>query len=255
MAMNVLEDFGNTIIGGADGPTAVFLAYKPSAGMLIAAAVLGLLFCFFGLKLAKVLIVINGALIGLSAGIGIAGAFHAERTVFLIIMLACALVVALLSFILYKFGVFCMVFVGTLGTALSLLAGAGGIASGNISFALNGGTKELIMGAAAIVAALVLAALSVKFAEPLLIIVTALSGGMAAGPQLLALAGLGDKVLIGYGAGALLAALGMAVQFMMHSRKIGKKEKKYAAVVKKKDSVESEVEKARTILEDDDDED
>ena len=231
--MNVLEDFGNTIIGGADGPTAVFLAYKPSAGMLIAATVLGLLFCFFGLKLAKVLIVINGALI----------------------MLACALVVALLSFILYKFGVFCMVFVGTLGTALSLLAGAGGIASGNISFALNGGTKELIMGAAAIVAALVLAALSVKFAEPLLIIVTALSGGMAAGPQLLALAGLGDKVLIGYGAGALLAALGMAVQFMMHSRKIGKKEKKYAAVVKKKDSVESEVEKARTILEDDDDED
>lgn len=251
--MNVLEDFGNNIIGGADGPTAVFVAFKPSTGMLIAAAVLGLLFCFFGLKLSRVLIVINGALLGLSLGIGIAGAFHTEGTVFLIIILACALAAAFLSFALYKFGVFCMVFTGTLGFALTLLSG--GLSSGNLSFALNGGIKEMAIGIAALVAALVLAVLSVKFAEPMLIIVTALAGGMAAGPQLLSLAGLGDKILLGYGAGALLAVLGMVLQFMMHSRKIGKKEKKYAAIVKKKDSVESEVEKARTILEDDDDED
>lgn len=252
--MNVIRDFGNNIIGGADGPTSVFVAWKPSTEMLIAVAVLGLLFCFFGLKMAKVLITINGAFIGLAVGIGIAGAFHAERTIFLVIMLACALVTALLALVLYKFGVFCMVFSGTLGFALSLLAAMGLISSGNISSALSGGTKEMIIGIAALVTALVLAALSVKFAEPMLIIVTSLAGGMAAGPRLLSLAGLGDKILIGYGAGALLAILGMVLQFMMNSRKSGKKEKRYAAVVKKKDSVESEVEKARTILEDDDDE-
>ena len=47
----------------------------------------------------------------------------------------------------------------------------------------------------------------------------------------------------------------MIVQFMMHSRKIGKKEKKQAEIIKEKDSVESEVEKARLILDDFDDED
>lgn len=252
--MNVIRDFGNNIIGGADGPTAVFLAWKPSTEMLIAVAVLGLLFCFFGLKLAKVLITINGVFIGLSVGIGIAGAFHAERTIFLVIMLACALVTALLALVLYKFGVFCMVFSGTLGFALSLLGGVGFISSESISAALSGGMKEMLIGIAVLVTALVLAALSVKFAEPMLIIVTALTGGMAAGPQLTLLAGLGDKVLIGYAAGALLVILGMVLQFLMYSKKIGKKEKKYAAVVKKKASVESEVEKARTILEEDDDE-
>ena len=56
-----IRDFGNNIIGGADGPTSVFVAWKPSTEMLIAVAVLGLLFCFFGLKMAKVLITINGA--------------------------------------------------------------------------------------------------------------------------------------------------------------------------------------------------
>lgn len=252
--MNVISDFGNNIIGGADGPTSVFLAWKPSIELIIAVAVLGLLFCFFGLKLAKVLIVINGALIGLSLGIGIAGVLHMEGTVFLIIMLACALVVALLSFLLYRFGVFCAVFIGTLGFIISLLGVSGSISMGNISFVSGVGTREMIVGAGTLVIALVLAVLSVKFAEPMLIIITSLTGGMAAGPQLLSLAGLGDKILFGYAAGALLAVLGMVLQFVMHSRKIGKKEKQYAAGVKKKASVESEVEKARTILEEDDDE-
>ena len=54
----------------------------------------------------------------------------------------------------------------------------------------------------------------------------------------------------GYAIGAVAAILGMVVQFMMHSRKVGKKEKVYAEQVKEADSVESEVEKARMVLDD-----
>ena len=42
---------------------------------------------------------------------------------------------------------------------------------------------------------------------------------------------------------------------MMHSRKVGKKERNYSKKVKEQDSMESEVEKARHLLDDDDDDD
>ena len=46
------------IIGGADGPTAIFLAGRLgelSMGIMIATIVIGLLFCFLGHKLIKVI--------------------------------------------------------------------------------------------------------------------------------------------------------------------------------------------------------
>ena len=54
--------------------------------------------------------------------------------------------------------------------------------------------------------------------------------------------------------GAVVALAGMGTQFMMQSRKIGKKEKVFSDEIKGKDSVESEVEKARNILDLDDEE-
>ena len=250
--MNEVMDFGKNIIGGADGPTSVFLASKLSPQMMIVSIIIGLLLCFWGLKLARVLIVICGFLTGLSIGIGIALAFHTHGITFVIIMAACALAVALLSIILYKFGVFCMVFFETLALAVSLL----GI-SGGITFALEPGSHEMIAGAAALAAAVVLAALAVKFVEPMLIIVTALTGGISAGSQLLAIAGLDTKPWMGYALGAVLAVLGMVVQFKIfksHPGKSARKQKSYGKTSKGKAAVESEVEKARTILEEDEEE-
>ena len=66
-----------------------------------------------------------------------------------------------------------------------------------------------------------------------------------------ALTGLDLNILITYGACAVLAILGMVVQFMMKSREVGKKEKRYSEAVKEEKSVETEVEKARMLLEDD----
>ena len=59
---------------------------------------------------------------------------------------------------------------------------------------------------------------------------------------------------IGIVIGAVIAVIGIIVQFMMHSRKIGKKEEVYSKKVKEEVSRESEVEKARMILEEDEEE-
>ena len=79
-----------------------------------------------------------------------------------------------------------------------------------------------------------------------------ISGGLSAGTSIAALIGLNDgNWWISYAISAALALIGIWVQFMMHSRKIGKREKVYARQVREEVSRESEVERARMILEDD----
>ncbi len=100
---------------------------------------------------------------------------------------------------------------------------------------------------------LILAILAVIFTEPLMIVVTAFAGGMSVGTAVemlvdLPFAGVARLVI-----GVVVAIIGMIVQFMMQSRKLGKKEKKFSEKIKEQDSVESEVEKARMILDDFDD--
>ena len=72
-----------------------------------------------------------------------------------------------------------------------------------------------------------------------------------AGLAVSALPGLDLNILLTYGICAVLAILGIVVQFMMKSREVGKKEKRYSESVKEEKSVETEVEKARMLLEDD----
>lgn len=59
-----------SIIGGADGPTAVFVAGVISKQALVISIVAGIVLCIFGLKLMRVLSAVVGLLIG--AGIGAA---------------------------------------------------------------------------------------------------------------------------------------------------------------------------------------
>ena len=63
---------GNTVIGGADGPTSIFLAGSgPDMVTMIIAIVVGLLICFLGLKIARVLVGIVGFCVGAAVGIGV----------------------------------------------------------------------------------------------------------------------------------------------------------------------------------------
>ena len=225
--MNEVMDMGNTMLNVGQ-----------TMEMLIATIVVGVLLSLFGLKLVRVLTTIVGLVLGAGVGLVISHLLGWSGLTVAIVTLGCAVVLAALSFFLYRMGVFLTVFVSVLGICISVM---------------YPGTNLMLV--IYLAAASVFAILSAIFVEPLVIVVTAVSGGVNAALAIVSLAGLSGNLLITVGIAAVIIIVGMIVQFMMHSRKIGKKEKKQAEIIKEKDSVESEVEKARLILDDFDDED
>jgi len=201
------------IIGGADGPTAIFLAGRLgelSMGIMIATIVIGLLFCFLGHKLIKVISALLGLCIGFGAGFAISSITGMEGMTRVIIIFGCAVVLAALLFFLYRAGIFLMTFSITVSAVFAVV---------------GAGEKTYVMAAFGV--AVVLG------------IVT----------------GLTDNPFVGLGIAGALAAVGMIVQFILYSKKKGRKEKGTAKRTKKKDVMESEVEKARMLLDDDEDTD
>lgn len=225
--MNEVMDMGNTMLNVGQ-----------TMEVLIATIVVGVLLSLFGLKLVRVLTTIVGLVLGAGVGLVISHLLGWSGLTVAIVTLGCAVVLAALSFFLYRMGVFLTVFVSVLGICISVM---------------YPGTNLMLV--IYLAAALVFAILSAIFVEPLVIVVTAVSGGVNAALAIVSLTGLSGNLLITVGIAAVIIIVGMIVQFMMHSRKIGKKEKKQAEIIKEKDSVESEVEKARLILDDFDDED
>lgn len=225
--MNEVMDMGNTMLNVGQ-----------TMEVLIATIVVGVLLSLFGLKLVRVLTTIVSLVLGAGVGLVISHLLGWSGLTVAIVTLGCAVVLAALSFFLYRMGVFLTVFVSVLGICISVM---------------YPGTNLMLV--IYLAAALVFAILSAIFVEPLVIVVTAVSGGVNAALAIVSLAGLSGNLLITVGIAAVIIIVGMIVQFMMHSRKIGKKEKKQAEIIKEKDSVESEVEKARLILDDFDDED
>ncbi|MGF0032038.1 hypothetical protein ACQRBN_03590 [Bariatricus sp. SGI.154] len=237
--MNMGTYLQGLLEGTSEGDVSYFLAWATQMLMIMLAvtAVVGLIICFFGLKLSRILAAITGLVIGAVIGVGIAVGFGLKDMTILIAIAACAVICAVLFGLLRRLGIFFLVFVEVAGIFVSLAV-----------------PNALILGIVGVVVAIVMAILSVIFTEPIVILVTGISGGLAVGNAAVALLGMSDPAWIGYVIGAVVALIGIWIQFMMHSRKIGKKEKVYSEQVKEKVSVESEVEKARRILEDDDDE-
>lgn len=226
---------GSSMITEASGNArelAEQIGAHPTMEGLIVTGIVGLLICFFGLKLIRLQAALVGFLMGALIGIGVAWTAGISGLTFAIVVFACGAVLAALSFFLYKFGVFCVVFCVCLGMGVQI--------------ADPQSTLPLVI---VLAIALILAIVAVIFVEPAIIICTGISGGVTAGISAAAAMGL-EGIWPGYAIGAVAAILGMVVQFMMHSRKVGKKEKVYAEQVKEADSVESEVEKARMVLDD-----
>lgn len=226
---------GSSMITEASGNAreiAEQIGAQPTLEGLIVTGIVGLLICFFGLKLIRLQAALVGFLMGALIGIGVAWTAGISGLTFAIVVFACGAVLAALSFFLYKFGVFCVVFCVCLGMGVQI--------------ADPQSELPLVI---VLVIALILAIVAVIFVEPAIIICTSISGGVTAGISAAAAMGL-EGIWPGYAIGAVAAILGMVVQFMMHSRKVGKKEKVYSEQVKEADSVESEVEKARMVLDD-----
>lgn len=235
--MNEVINMGAGVTGGVDGPASVFVAVKPDMGTMIVAVIIGLLICFLGLKLMRILTALAGFVLGVGTGLAIASVSGTEGAVFVGIVLGCGLVFALLSFFLYKVGVFFVALCGSMGILTML-------------FRMPGTLLLVIM----LVVSVILAILAVVFVEPVIIVLTAVSGGLTAGTMIVEIAGISSMGWPGYAIGAAAAVLGMIVQFTLHSKKIKHKEQKHAEEIRETASMESEVEKARNIFADDDEE-
>jgi len=223
-----------------NGQLETFLAWTSQMVFIvrIAVVVIGLIVCFLGLKLIRVLSAIAGLAVGAGIGTAVVFGFQFSGTMIPVTILVCAVMVAVFAAAVRKLGVFLVVFLYTAGIVMSLR-----IPQIIILLAVCGG------------AALLMSVLSLIWTDPIVVIITGISGALSAGISAAALLFAGGNIWLGYGVGAVLALIGIWTQFMVQSRKIGKKEKVYARQMRDQVSRESEVEKARRILEEEEDDD
>ena len=231
-----MENF-TSVFNSADGPTSIFVAGKTPEimGVLIAIAVVGVIISLFGLKLVRVLSAMMGLGIGAVIGAVIGIVAGLDTTKMVATVAVCGVVLCIMCAVLRKFGIFVMTFFGAWGTFVTLVEAR----------------SVIVLGICAAVA-LVIAVLTVIFAEFLVIFVTGIVGGVQAGMVLPFLLGMTKISWIGYVMSAAIAVIGITVQTMMQSRKIGKREKIFSKKIKEQVSMESEVEKARMLLDDGD---
>ena len=212
---------GISAIGSMDGPTSVFLAGKLSVGVFAAVIAIGILIGFFGLKLVKVVAAFLGFLIGAGVGAGICALAGIEGIASVAVILVCAILLAVVSFLVYRLGVFVMIFICSMGVLAAVIP-----------------AQSSVITIVELAVALVLAILAAIFAEPMIIVITGIAGGFLAGPAILDLAGITDPSWLKYAAGAVLAFVGLMIQFMMQSSKIGKKERIKSEHIKEQVSME-----------------
>ena len=213
-----------------------YLAGTVTLGLAALGIVVGLLICFFGVKILKVLAAIFGLSIGAGVGAVIGTAANVSSMTMAIIVLIAAVVGAVLLVFLRRLSAFVVVFAYALSICVMLLV-----------------PQSTVMWIICIVVPVILAILAAVFVDPVVIILTGVSGGLSVGVFVAGLLNLDNK-WIGYGIGLAIAVIGIIVQFVMYSKKQGKKDKQRSKKAKAVDSRETEVEKARRLLENSDDE-
>ena len=134
--------------------------------VIITALVIALLYVFFGYKLLRVYISLLGFLIGFALGIVICAVFDLSNTTAVIVIICvCAVALAALGFWLYKAGLFVMILLSLFPIILSIVSEFTTI-------------QPVFMWIGSILFALVLAILAIFCLRPVVIIVTAFSGGL-----------------------------------------------------------------------------
>lgn len=202
---------------------------------LVISAVIGLIVCLFGLKLVRFLNAICGLAVGAVLGILAAYLIQTDLKIGLAIVAAAALILTIVSAVFKKFGAFLL----CLSVALEVVG----------MFQMQNFTMLAVTG----VAGIIIAVLTMIWFEPLVIIVTSLSGGMGIGNAVAQMVGI-QNPYITLGICAAGIAIGLIVQFMMKSREIGRREARHSRQVKEEISIESEIDRARSILDLDDEE-
>lgn len=124
----------------------------------IVAIIIGLLSCFFGYKINKIIIAIIGLIIGFNIGITVLPSIITDQTIIYIVSTIIALLFGFISYKLYLIGVFllCALTVYTLCSNLGL--------ESNIQTIIS------------VIAGIIAGILGVKFTRPIMIISTSLGG-------------------------------------------------------------------------------
>lgn len=210
------------------------LAFVGNMTVLIITIVIGLLIGFFGLKLARVWAAFVGFLLGTAAGGGIVHVTGLSGMISVGVLLGTAVLFAILACIFYKIGIFFFVIFVVTGLSVFITQ-----------------TTSLPVLGISLVLGIVAAIISVKLFDPIVIIVTSISGGVAVGDSIVQMTGMNNSIAVVIAVPLVLTVLCAAVQFIMRSRQLGKKQAEKANEKKLQISRESEVEQARSLLEDD----
>lgn len=254
--MNVnalLESFGqmdlNTIL---DSESMLSVLASPAVLWgVIAGLVISLLWCFFGLKLVRLWAALFGLVIGAAVGAGAAAALNLNETVILIAAVVVGIILALAGSVLYHVGIFLVAWIAGSGISASIIQ-----------------PRELPMVLVCAGIGLVLALLTLKFAEPITMVVTGIMGAVSAGSQIGLLffvlrLSAGDTIDPGVITGlelryqnvllrivvtVVLAVLGIMVQFLLESGKRKRQSLRKAKEIRAQSSTENEVEKARAMM-------
>ena len=178
--------------------------------VIITALVIALLYVFFGYKLLRVYISLLGFLIGFALGIVICAVFDLSNTTAVIVIICvCAVALAALGFWLYKAGLFVMILLSLFPIILSIVSEFTTI-------------QPVFMWIGSILFALVLAILAIFFVRPVVIIVTAVSGGLSIAnliinsllPEIAQVNTVDGARIFMLIIGAVIAVLGIYFQFM-----------------------------------------
>lgn len=219
------------------GNSAVFVAGKEAIIVSVVSIVISVLIGILGLKLIRVWSALIGFIAGALIGFAVAYLLGLEAVVVLIAAGVSGLVLAILNGVFKKFGAFWVCFLGVAGTVLAIT---------------NAGNWIMLAVCGAV--GLIFAILAMIWFEPFVIIATALTGGFEAGMVIYDLAGL-KNVIFMWIISIAITFVGIVIQFVMKSSEINKKQVRRANAIKKETSKEEEIEMARTMLIDlDDDE-
>lgn len=219
---------------GLDGTGSIQLAEIVTAALAVM-AVAGLLLCFFGLKLVRVWGAILGFAIGFTGGFIAGIAFGQESEIVLIIAGVAGLIVAVLCAVFRRGSLFLVSLASGIGICVEILT-----------------PQELTPVLICAGVGVILAILAMKFKEPVIMVLTGIAGAFIAGQDIAALLGMTGRslqIIIT----AALAVLGIVAQFLMESGRRKRRNLKKAAEIRKNNSTANEVERARAVMEDLDD--
>ena len=211
------------------------LSFLQTTVVLAVTICIGLIIGLFGLKLARVWAALVGLVLGVAAGgiVSVVAGLNGMASVGA--MTGGAVILAILVCVFYRVGIFFFVWLAIFSMGVSAI-----------------GQQSIPVLAVCGVLGLILAIVTMKMFDPLVIIITSIYGGYMAGDAIVSMLGLGNYLAAVIGVPLVLIAICVAVQFIMRSRQVGRKQVKKAGEHREKESREAEVEQARMLLDDDD---